>query len=84
MNLELTMTYSKCSNEPASAVTSSSLPYKTSCHCVSTLQKPTTYLKEVFFLFGLYDQMFMSKIIADGESLTTADICQRLRKLESG
>ena len=28
--------------------------------------------------------MFMSKIISDGENLTAAEICQRLKKLESG
>ena len=83
MSLELAMTYSESSNKLASAVTSSSLPYKTSCHCVSTIQKPATYLKDIF-LFGLSDQMSMSKIIADSENLTTAEIHQRLKKLESG
>ena len=28
--------------------------------------------------------MFLSKIIADGENLTTAETQQRLKKLESG
>ena len=54
---------------------------------LSLCQYPTethNILKRDIFLFGLSDQMFMSKIIADGENLTTAKICQKLKKLESG
>ena len=35
------------------------------------------------FLFGITDQAFMSKCIAGESNLTTAEICQRLIKLES-
>ena len=74
MNLELTMTYSKSSNKPASAVTSSLLPYKTSCHCVSTLQKHATSLKEIFSCLASLTKCSCQKSSADGENLTTAEI----------
>ena len=52
---------------------------------LSLCQYPTethNILERDIFLFDLCYQMFMSKIIADGENLTTAEIWQSLKKSE--
>ena len=83
MSLELTRTYSKSSNRPTSVVINFLQPYKTSCYYVSTQQKSATYSKETFFCLDFLTRCIVTKIITDGEKLTTAEIQQKLKKLES-
>ena len=54
---------------------------------LSLCQYPTethNILESDIFLYGLSDQMFMPNIITDCANLTAVEICQRLKKLESG